>query len=309
MSVLASTVQSHLQAKAPQMIIDAVGRKNAMMGFFKKRTVAGGDGPEWRVNVTGTGNAASYGDGDAEPASVAQTWVKAKLNWKRSWVPLRIERSAIEESQNVYLIGDLYQSELEANTSDLGNALDEQLMGSAASNSKDIDGIQDAIKSSGTYAGINRSTYSNWASDATDFGAALTVAELQTTASNLRNSPRLSNWTHVLCGPAMFNTIGDLFADTTNGTNIQTVPLSGAAGLTFEGGYSAIKFQGRPVVEIPGYAADRLDFIKYDDFEIQFIREFQIDPFKIEGDSLKTKVTVGLNLVCRHPGRQGYLYT
>lgn len=307
--VLTTTISNHLRTQFPQVAVDAVERKSALLGLIRQRMVVGGPGPEWRVNSAGNTSAGSYGEGDAEPVAGLQTWQKASLGWKRSWVILRISRAALEEAQNFYIIGDLYQDELDRGTRDLINNLEDQIMSDGTGNgSKDVTGLQAAIGDTGTYAGLNRATETYWQSYVTTGVGALALADMKTTSLNLRDPVRRSRWNAILCNATVFNIYGDLAEG--GGTSLVRHQISQAdelRGLRYEAGYVTLGFEGRPVVEIPGYTSQRMDFVQLDDFEIQWIRRFMVDPPKIDGDDWTFKVTVGLQLQCRHPGRQGSL--
>ncbi len=306
--VLTTDISDHLTTQFPQVVVDAVERKSELLALFSHKTVTGGNGPEWRVNYAGNSSAGSFGEGDSEPVAGKQSYLKAKMSWRGIWAVLRLSRSSLEEAQNAYLVGDLYQEELNRTTLDLTEEAEDQVRSDGTGNGgKDIDGIQAAISSSGTYASIAKATYTWWQAYISSGVGTLAMSDLKTASLNLRSATRKSRWDLILAGPTVWNIYGDLI-EAEGGKKVHSVSQAAELqGLKYEGGYTSLGFEGKPVLDITGYTAQRMDFVQRSDFEIHWIRQFLVDAPKIEGDDITFKITARLNLRCLHCGRQGAL--
>jgi len=306
--LLAADISAHLNSVYPQVLIDAIGRKSALLGLFPRTFQVGGSAIEWRVNYAGNTSAGSYGDGDSPTVAGKQAYLKASLAWRYNRVQIRVSRQAMEQAAgNVSLIGDIYQNEIDLGTADLIDTMETQVMSDGTGNgSKDITGIQIAVSASGTYAGILRSTYTWWQSAITNISPPLTEAMIKALGRTLRNTPRKANSTLFLCGPAVWGLIGDLLESDRFYSFAQSTP-SYLTGLMYEGGYRALGFEGRPIVEIPGYTANRLDYLDLNQAGIKFIRNFTVDDAVLDGDDWVFQVTVGCNLFFKESHRQGAL--
>lgn len=306
--LLLTDISSHLQVEFPQICTDAVGRKDHMLGLFNQPKVAGGAGPEFRVNYSGNSSAGSYADGDPEPVAGKQSYVKGSLNWKYSWVVLRVSRRAIDSAgANYSLIGDLIQSEQTRGVADLKNDLNTQAMGDAT-DANDIDGIATMVKATGYYAGLNRSSYTWWQSYIDSSTTTLSTTALRTAMRTLRDTPRLAKTSLGICGPTVW-AIASALIQGTAPTYYTMSSEAGQGGLKGELGLKYIFIEGVPLVEIPGYTAQRIDLLDTSVIDWKIIRDFTVDEPVLSGDDWTWKVTFGSNLECRHSGKQGALTT
>ena len=301
--VTTTTLSGHLQALAPQVIVDTVERKSPLMQLFGPYDFSmGGDGPEWRVNYAGNSSAGSYVEGASEPAAGYQAYMKAKQDWAYTWVIYRISRRSLDQTRgDESLIGNLLAQEVNKGALDGVRDLEKQILGTAAG-TDDMDSTAAAIQTSGTYASIDASTYTWWQAGATTTVGALAEADLQAAGADLRSVAHDAMPDLALCGSTVFNIVGNLID-----SNQQVVVVAGAdsggKGWTLEGGFRHLRYEGIVYLEIPGYTAQRIDIIQSDLWKLYGIRDWMTDPLAIDGDDLKSKTTVGGQLSCLDPGK------
>ena len=121
----------------------------------------------------------------------------------------------------------------------------------------------------------------------------------------LRGAARKGKPTHMLVGPTVFKNFGNLLAAGKQ-VSVTQQDIPSLAGLKYEGGFRALSYEGMPIVEVPGYTAQRYDIIQLEDWHIDTIRPFTPDPIELDGDDYTTKITHGCQLVCENTARQAY---
>ncbi|MBE9552413.1 MAG: hypothetical protein IMF05_03005, partial [Proteobacteria bacterium] len=208
------------------------------------------------------------------------------------------------EARDNYEIGTLIGDEMDKAVLDLAEDLEDQWMTDGTGNgSKDQTGIIIANDATGTYAGLARATYTFWASVEQAAIGTMALSDVQTVFQTLRNSTRRSKPDLVLCGPPVFDIMANLLDDR---VTYMEPGSSLPNGLVLKHGVAAIHWRGAVWTEIPGYTTQRFDAVQSSDWHFDIVRNFAWDPVEIDGDDITTKMTVGMNLVCDHPGRQGH---
>ncbi len=308
--LVSSDITNFLNEEMPQIMADAVGRKSMLFGMFPHKFVTGGPGPRWNVTYAGNSSVQSFGDGDAPLAAGKQSRLPASLDWKRIRGTIQIERSAIEMANGDFSqIGDLFQSELDGLYQDFADELDDQLMSDGTGNSsKDITGIQAVNADSGSYAGIDPSTYTWWKAYVDAAVGTLAEVDLKTAMRDLTNTPRKANPSFMLMGPAVWDICAALFETTRNQTILQTD--FGKGGLKLQAGATALEYQGIPLIRVPGYTAQRidiLDMVSDGGWRIDIIRNFLVDELPLNGDAQVWQVSFGAQLRCHNRRKQGTL--
>lgn len=303
--VLTSQLTDHLNELVPQVRVNAVERKAALYNFFDKMFRTGGDGYKWRVNSAGNTSAGSFGESEVEQAAGRQTWAKASLGWKAYRAILRITRFSIEDaSGDAYIVAGLVQSELEGAFRDILNSIEDGIYSDGTGNgSLDVTGMQAANSSTGTYAGLNRSTATYWASYLSSSVGALAELDVQTMLLTLRSAARGGNPDTAFCNPTVFNILGNLLDSSVS----RTVTQADKGGIHLNGGFSSIDYGGVKVLQIPGYTAQRMDAIQKDEYKMVVIRDFLTDPWERVNDDITTAMSWRGNLVNHHSGHSGAL--
>ena len=145
----------------------------------------------WKINrSTGNSSGEVFAEGQGAPQVGAQTWTEAALTWVYHRIFVQRSGHARDAMKSHYLgedwAGDAQMSgEYRGALDDLADLMANTFLGSTNN------GIQIAVDSAGTYAGLARASITDWASYEEAGGAgALTVAMLDNTWEAVRDNDR-----------------------------------------------------------------------------------------------------------------------
>lgn len=152
--------------------VDAVFRNNSLLGLFP--TLPAGDSSyRWKVNSAGNTNVAVFTEGASAAVPVAQTYVNAAVSYTYLWGWIRVSGHIRDVMRNggAYAGLPLIQNEFLGTTEDLRDLATTSAMGSTY-------GLEVAVDSTTTYAGISRGSAAYFESSETAHNATLTMAGL-----------------------------------------------------------------------------------------------------------------------------------
>lgn len=308
--LLESAITAHLNAEMPQLLTDAVGRNDEIAAFFPS-TLVKKPSIQWRVISAGNSSFTSYGEGSPEPAAGAETRLKAELAWKRIGGTVGIDIQILETTPGFELLGDTLKTEMAGALKSYLDQLSTQLVSDGTGNGGlDVTGILAAVSNSITYAGLSRVTYAFWQSVVQAAqGGVLTLAQMKSVSRQIRDGIRDGRVTHWVCNPTIFNLIGDLLeADTQKRIDIsQTGARAIGQGLSFEGGYRRLWFEGAEVIEVRGWPAQTLHALDMREISLEVVRDIKANPPKQVADQMSWFMPWSGQLRCNHPGRQGVI--
>ena len=258
-----------------------------------------GEGVRWPVRFAGNTSAGSYAEGDSGAGAGNQGFKKAFLTWKLNKVEVEVSGLAQAIGDNGGMIVPALRTELDLGLSDVRGNINTQLMSDGAGNSgKDITGLYAAIADTGTYAGLDRGTYTWWKSYVSaNAGTPRNLSEelIRTVKSTVE--ARGGRVTAIYAGSAQWYRYGDLL----RAERRQQNPIS------LTGGYQALDFEGVPLIKVPGYSQTRMDFVNEELLEYAVLKDFEAKPMAKTKDSDVIWVTHYSQLVCRNPYRMGSL--
>ncbi len=258
-----------------------------------------GEGVRWPVRYAGNTSAGSYAEGDSGAGAGNQGFKKAFLTWKLNKVEVEVSGLAQAIGDNGGMIVPALRTELDLGLSDVRGNINTQLMSDGAGNSgKDITGLYAAIADTGTYAGLDRGTYTWWKSYVNANGGTprnLSEELIRTVKSTVE--ARGGRVSAIYAGSAQWYKYGDLL----RAERRQQNPTS------LTGGYQALDFEGVPLIKVPGYSQTRMDFVNEDLLEYVVLKDFEAKPMAKTKDSDVIWVTHYSQLVCRNPYRMGSL--
>ena len=258
-----------------------------------------GEGVRWPVRYAGNSSAGSYGEGDTGAGAGNQGFKKAFLTWKLNKVEVEVSGLAQAIGDNGGMIVPALRTELDLGLSDVRGNINTQLMSDGTGNSgKDITGLYAAIADTGTYAGLDRGTYTWWKSYVNANAGTprnLTEELIRTVKSTVE--ARGGRVTAIYAGSTQWYRYGDLL----RAERRQQNPVS------LTGGYQALDFEGIPLIKVPGYPQTRMDFVNEDLLEYVVLKDFEAKPMAKTKDSDQIWVTHYSQLVCRNPYRMGSL--
>jgi hypothetical protein len=258
-----------------------------------------GEGVRWPVRYGGNTSAGSYAETDSGAGAGNQGFKKAFLGWKLNKVEVEVSGLAQAVGDAGGMIVPALRTELDLGLSDLRANVNTQLMSDGTGNSgKDITGLFAAIADTGTYAGLDRGTYTWWKAYVSANGGTprnLTEELMRTVKSTVE--ARGGRVTAIYAGSTQWYRYGDLLRAERRQQN--------PASLT--GGYQALDFEGVPLIKVPGYPQTRMDFVDEELLEYVVLKDFEAKPMAKTKDSDVIWITHYSQLVCRNPYRMGSL--
>ncbi len=264
-----------------------------------QRKTGVGEGVRWPVRYAGNTSAGSYAEGDTGAGAGNQGFKKAFLSWKLNKVEVEVSGLAQAIGDNGGMIVPALRTELDLGLSDMRGNINTQLMSDGSGNTaKDITGLYAAVADTGTYAGLDRGTYTWWKSYVSANGGterALTeelMREVKTTVE-----ARGGRVNAIYAGSKQWYAYGDILRTERRQMNPTTLT----------GGYQALDFEGVPLIKVPGYNQTRMDFVDEELLEYVVLKDFEAKPMAKTKDSDVIWVTHYSQLVCRNPYRMGSL--
>lgn len=251
----------------------------------KKKTYVEKD-IQWKVNFSGNDSVGSYTELASFGTAGEQAYTTARLEWKLNKALVRVTGLAQAVSGSPNSLIDAIGQETESAMKDLKRQLNLQLLSDGVGNlnglrpelnaggvGADLTGIQAAIDDGSvvpTYADIDRTTNAWWQSFVLDNGGVPRpiTEELMFQVSN-EVETRGGRVTHILCAPQTWTKYGLLLRQERRQVN---------PGLTLNGGFQTLDFNGINVVKVPDYEEGRMDFIDKEEVEYMMLQDFAVEP-------------------------------
>lgn len=296
MAVDTSKLTELIQSNYQQPFVDALKKETFVL--TRVPWVPGRADIKWKAHYAGNSSAGSYGETDTGVGAGEQSYKTAALDYKLNKVEIQVSGLSQAKSDAGGYAIDVLRDELDRGVIDLKDAINTQLLGAGTANSgKVVTGLLAAIADTGTYAGIDRATYTWWKSYVADNSGTprnLTKALMRDVKKNVL--ARGGRVTAIWCGPDLWEAYGNLLE-----ASVRQNPLQLA------GGFQALTFDGIPVIEVPDYPAGRMDFIDERLLEYHVLKDFTPVPMAKTTDSTVIWVVHYSQLVCRNPYRMGSL--
>jgi len=236
---------------------------------------------QWKAKYAGNTSATSYSEVEAAAGAGNQAFKNAELAWKLNRVEVSVGGLTQAAGASGGMIADPVQVEVQNGLRDLRKEITSQLMTDGTGNtSKDITGLLAAIADTGTYANLDRASYTWWKSYVNDNSGTprnLTEILMRDVLSTLEE--RGAEISAIYTGQAQWYKYGDLLRSERRQQNPTTMI----------GGYQALEYEGRPLIKIPGYPTGRIDFV--DENQIEF---HILPPASGQGASLNLRNVVAL---------------
>lgn len=309
MTVSISSIPALINEVFDPIFAEILQRNTFFMSRFRVRGSTA-EKIKWRVHTSGNNSRGSYGELDNLGTPGMQGYITAELQWKLNKILVEVSGLAQAISAGEGFVVDLLQNELEEALPDLQEEINSQLLSDGTGNGgKDITGIQAMIDDGtdvATYAGINRGTQPLWQSYRNDNSGggnrALTMALMRDVKRTVESHPRNGRVSAIYTGAALWDTYGVLLKGTDDDNRSFNDNI-----MVLAGGYQALSFEGLPVVNIPGYPANRMDFVDERWFEYYVLRNFVTEQLAKTKD-VDTFFTKHYSQArCKDPYKQGVL--
>jgi len=237
--------------------------------FFYSRMVERGRVREgtpdlsWRVNYAGNSEVAAYDETDTDDGTTGkQQYKKATLAYKSVRARVGISGLTLAISEQGGMLMNALTDEVEKAIQDLKVSINTQTLGDGTTFSgKAITGILAGIADTGTYAGLDRGTYTWWKAYVLSNGGTprnLTEALVADMVDTIKLRGADPSALEIWCGPTQWRNFGALY----KGERRQTPQR-------LSGGYLALDFEGTPVIQVPGYTTGRMDAVDTSKFDYQ----------------------------------------
>lgn len=125
----------------------------------------------------------------------------------------------------------------------LAERLANDFFSGAASDSKEITGVDTAIAASGTYGGVNGTSYSWWRSYVQATATTLTVAQMRTAKNNANEGSGGARVSLIVTDQTLYEKYHSLLT----ATYTMNLPVSKEGSRLGDGGFSGVEFEGIPV--------------------------------------------------------------
>jgi hypothetical protein len=258
----------------PRFVADAVTRNAEMFNLVPKVDPSDPKGPRWMVKTAGNSAAGKYTPGTLAAAGAA-TFAQASMNWGNYSCPVKFNvRSLVE----LGLAGDqVLVNQILEQLKDGSQALIASMNSDCISGSDTSDGIigvSVAIDDTGTYAGIDRGSVTEFACYVAANGGSgrtLTVAIMDTAYDYFVNTIKKEpgRWA-LLTGSAQASTMrGFSTGAVSSGANAATMLGFVEGGVPKILSYSNLQYRDMPIIVVPGYATGRVDFVNLDALEME----------------------------------------
>lgn len=256
-----------LSATMPQLyrdLVPQVQRKTVLLRLIPIKQPVDPKGPAWDVSFSGQAAGAVNLDGGNFLTATADPKVAARLDWASYSAPVKVtDRArmvgAAHPAGYQWLARMIDQNVAEA-TQALTKLLNQHLY-SGTGSSNQLTSLSLAVLTSGTYANIAASSYSEWAASRgvgnsgtpQNWTLAQIKSDTSTIASDAGNPFGRPDW--LIVTPTQFNTIENAFD-----TYARVVYDSGTAQLTMPGGNQERVSMNPNVITTPGGAISRTGF-------------------------------------------------
>lgn len=125
----------------------------------------------------------------------------------------------------------------------LAERLANDFFNGAASDTKEITGVETAIAASGTYGGVNGTSYSWWRSYVQATATTLTVAQMRTAKNNANEGSGGARVSLIVSDQTLYEKYHSLLT----ATYTMNMPVSKEGSRLGDGGFTGVEFEGIPV--------------------------------------------------------------
>lgn len=242
-------------------VVDTVLNSNVALQAMQARTViVTGKNKQFPIKYKKMGNAKSFDGFDLLNTNYVDTTAKLSFIPRNVDQPITLADTDLASSMGEQAIIDLTSEKTEEATQELADAIGDMIYADGTgNNSKDLNGFLSAIKTSGTYGGLDYSTYTTLQAnvDSSTALASLTLTKLDdmyTAISSGNNVP-----THIFTTKAIFQklktilafsnvAIGDKFVGTGVRADQKDLIPSMRQGLIGNVGFTELYYNGMPII-------------------------------------------------------------
>lgn len=264
--------------------IETVRRETVFLDLMEpKKRALNEKNIQWKVNYAGNSSVGSYSENENFGTAGEQAYTTALMEWKLNKVVIQVSGLAQAVSEGPNSIIDATTTETEQGIRDLTRNINLQTLSDGVGNlngvnpalnaaGKNITGIQAAIDDGSsvvTYANIDRTANLWWRSYVLRNGGVLrpiTESLMYQVINELES--RGGKVSHITASPNVWTAYGNLLRAERRQVNVESL----------KGGWKALDFNGIPVVKVPSYQENRMDFFDIDHIDYPILTDFAVEP-------------------------------
>lgn len=307
----ADTVTSVVRHYIMPEITDVIYNSNVF--FYRlnasKRIIAGGTQLEYPFMYAEMAAGGPYSGLDTLTITPSDTVKNGVWGWKQQYVPVAFDGLTLIKADSPLAIANIVRMQMAQSRIQMADNLGVGIMSDGTSNAKQIDGLQLAVDSTGSYGGLARSTNAWLASVEDGSTATLTLAALQSLFGSVKKGGRSPSI--IMSRIEQYNRYWALASAK---QTIFTEPVARDSQLASLG-FDNLLFNGVPwvqddkVFDGPNTSNSAVLMLNEDFIELAVSprADFYVEDFQtpISQDAMVSKLLWAGNLIVRDPARQG----
>jgi hypothetical protein len=296
----ATDVTELLREHFERPFTDAMARDNTLLQRFTRRTGSNvvGLGAKWKIHYAGNTSAGSYSELDEAPAAVAQSIVEAYIPYRQNWITYGVSGLTDAATRGAGGWEKALAYEASESLEDLKNEINGQMLAFSKAAATDLDGIGVIVSDTGTYATIDRTTYTWFKSYVAANGGtdrALAISLMQDQLAELEKPARKAKISAIMSSRKHYNDYGNLLQAVRRYVNT----------MKLDGGIEVLEYESIPVIPVLGMSNGSMFFLDEKEFFYDVLENFKTTPLPVNGDAVKYMTVHYSALLCKHTGRQG----
>lgn len=259
-----AAVANALQTEYESDITNCINRSSPLLELIEKKNFRGKN-ITWdvRLGTVSAGASAAIAEGAAVSSFNTDTKTPAVLQYATMHEAFEVTGLALAAAANSgqpQALIDLFDEEVKSAAQRLAKALGEELYAGDGTSNR-ITGLNTALAASGTYAGIDRGTYGQWAANVQANGSVPRALSLALMRASMRVAATASGFRPdlIFCDPVQFDKYGALIDPQRR--LVDDVRVAGQAPIKLDGGYRMLEFDGRTIIEDINATAGKMYFL------------------------------------------------
>jgi hypothetical protein len=302
----AASIADALRSQAVVGVVDTLWRNNEVMGAFPMIPFTGGGTINVKMHYAGNDSVSSYDEGDAIGGAGSQSYLTAQWPEKHYRGVMQITGHARDytlNGSNEAVFFDQVAAESTRIMQDLVNKISVDMLGTGTTAPVGIQGI---IDSTGTVAGVSRTTYT-WfgAYEAAASSTTIVVGDLDSATQNSTDAPYAGRVNQIWTSHLQARKYKTAYGAGTTTSNVRVIiPAGGGPVPVNQGSTNDDMFYGSaPIMRKRDLTSTIWLGLTMEDFFIGKMRDFTVKELGPTDDSDRFLITAAYGLGCRSPRR------
>jgi hypothetical protein len=275
--------------------IDLTSRPTDFLSLLNSQNLvkppAGGTPLKWAVQYSSTSGAEIFVENQALGTNSKRNLAQASLTPFYVRAPIAVTGHVMDQVMAGGTFEDVAQGELDSAIKDAYYLLEQTLLGSTQDR-----GLASIVDSTGTYAGLDASSYASWASAETAVSGNMTAAVMQDGYETIRSAPYLTRPSVILLPTNQMTNYTSVMGPAASSTPSR-VMLPQQPGQPYDIGLLRVRpeFNGIPLVEINGMTSTEVYWLDLtnENITLQTIRDLRVEKYAKTNDNEQWVVSWG----------------